>query len=159
MAPPLTSTPTQDVVDERAMRAWVAFLRAHAGITRQLDADLIAAHGLTLNDYDVLVQLRDEPLRMSELADRIVLTRSGVTRRVDRLERAGLVRRRACASDARGSWAELTPAGQDTLADARATHLHGVQELFAGRLGGDQLELLADLLSDLPLGPEAACDA
>ena len=149
----LSRNASREALGERGLRAWLAFLRAHAGVSRQLDADLIAGHGLTLNDYDVMVTLDHAPgsrLRMSELADRILLTRSGVTRRVDRLERAGLVQRVTCASDARGAFAELTAKGRETLVAARATHMRGVQALFAERFTDDELDTLAALLSALP---------
>jgi DNA-binding MarR family transcriptional regulator len=131
------------------MRAWLALLRSHAAITRRLDGELIGRHGLTLNDYDVLVQLAFAPerrLRMSELADRILLTRSGMTRRADRLERQGLVQRTTCPDDARGAYLELTDPGADLLAAARSTHLAGVREMFTSRLDDRDLEELARIL-------------
>jgi DNA-binding MarR family transcriptional regulator len=132
--------------------AWRSFLRAHAGITRQLDADLIGAHCLTLNGYEVLLYLAQAPsrrLRMSELADRVLLTRSGVTRLVDGLERLGYVRRCACSADARGSFAELTTDGRQLLRAAAATHIAGVRRLFAERYATDELATLAALLRRL----------
>ena len=134
------------------MRAWLALMRSHAALTRRLDADLVALHGLTLNDYDVLVQLAFAPeqrLRMSDLADRILLTRSGMTRRVDRLQRSGLVIRRSCESDARGAFAELTEAGAETLAAARSGHLQTVRKLFTGRLVEEELREIARLLEPI----------
>ncbi|WP_242424620.1 MarR family winged helix-turn-helix transcriptional regulator, partial [Frankia sp. EI5c] len=103
-----------ETVDARGMRAWRRLLRAHAHVTRLLEAELDAAHQLPLAYYDVLVQLSEAPnhqLRMSELAHRVLLSRSGLTRLVDRMERDGLVERRACPSDARGTLATLTEAG------------------------------------------------
>ena len=94
--------------DDPRLRAWVAFLQAHAVVTRRLEAELHAERDLSLAEYDALVQLAvadDRRLRMSELAERVVLSRSGVSRLVDRLEGDGLVARRACPTDARGSWA------------------------------------------------------
>src|SRR5687767_3327298 len=93
------------------LTAWRTFLRAHAQVTRRLEADLVAEHDLSLPTYDVLVQLSEAPdrrLRMTELAERVLLSRSGLTRLVDRLEREGLVHRQACPSDARGTHAVLT---------------------------------------------------
>ena len=119
--------------DDPRLRAWVAFLQAHAVLTRRLDAELQAERGLSLADYDALVQLAisdDRRLRMSELADRVVLSRSGVTRLVDRLAADGLVARRACPTDARGSWAELTAAGLDRLRAAAPVHLRGIDAHF-----------------------------
>jgi DNA-binding MarR family transcriptional regulator len=119
--------------DDPRPRAWVAFLQAHAVVTRHLEAELGAAHGLSLADYDALVQLAiadERRLRMGELAERVVLSRSGVSRLVDRLEAEGLVARRTCPTDARGSWAELTPEGLDRLRRAAPVHLRGVEAHF-----------------------------
>jgi len=119
--------------DDPRLRAWVAFLQAYAVLTRRLEAELQAERGLSLADYDALVQLAiadERRLRMGELADRVVLSRSGVTRLVDRLEADGLVVRRACPTDARGSWAELTAAGLDRLRGAAPVHLRGVEAHF-----------------------------
>jgi DNA-binding MarR family transcriptional regulator len=143
----------QPVLSSVELEAWRAFLRSHAAIVRCLDAHLVAAHGLTLNDYEALIylaQVQGRRLRMSELADRVLLTRSGVTRLVDGLERAGLVRRCACAADARGSFAELTQNGLAVLRAAGQTHLRGVRELFAERFSERELETLAELLARLP---------
>jgi len=123
-------------------------LRAHAALTKQLDAELEARHGLPLTSYEVLVRLadaEDERMRMCDLASSIVLSRSGLTRLVDRLERDGLIVRESCASDARGAFARLTPRGRETLEAARTTHHAGVRELFLGRLSAAERELLADV--------------
>src|SRR5688500_20210971 len=109
--------------------AWRGFLRAHATVVRALEADLQAEHDLPLASYDVLVQLSEAPerrLRMTELADRVLLSRSGLTRLADRLERDGLLVRQACPSDARGTLAVLTEAGLDRLRAAWPTPLRGV---------------------------------
>jgi DNA-binding MarR family transcriptional regulator len=103
-------------------------LLSHAAITRELDADLVARHGLTSRDYEVLLFLANEPLRrlgMSELAERTMLTRSGVTRLVDGLNRSGLVERVSCDSDARISYAQITDAGYERLREAGRTHVEG----------------------------------
>jgi DNA-binding MarR family transcriptional regulator len=135
--------------DDPRLRAWVAFLQAHAIVTRRLEAELLAERNLSLADYDALVQLAvadDRRLRMSELAERVVLSRSGVSRLVDRLEAAGLVSRRACPTDARGSWAELTPAGLDRLRDAAPVHLRGVDAHFLSPIAtGDREGLIRAL--------------
>jgi DNA-binding MarR family transcriptional regulator len=123
-------------------------LRAHAALTKQLDAELEARHGLPLTSYEVLVRLadaEDERMRMCDLASSIVLSRSGLTRLVDRLERDGLIVRESCASDARGAFARLTPRGREALEAARTTHHAGVRELFLGRLSADERELLAEV--------------
>jgi DNA-binding MarR family transcriptional regulator len=143
---------------------WRTFLRAHATVTRRLEADLLAEHDLSLPSYDVLVQLSEAPerrLRMTELAERVLLSRSGLTRLVDRLERDGLVERRACPSDARGTLAVLTDAGFAKLETAYRTHLRGVAEHVTGRFTADEVQqlgaLLGKLVGDGPL-PEDACD-
>lgn len=140
--------------------AWVGFLRSHDAITGTLDRDLERGHGLSLRSYDVLVQLSlagDRGRRMSELADAVLLSRSGLTRLVERLERAGLVQRRAGDPDSRQTFAVVTEAGLDMLADATETHLRGVAERFLDRLTEDQLALFADagrrLLEDVKVEP------
>jgi len=124
--------PASAATDPR-LGAWRSFLHAHARLTRRLDEELQAAHHLSLAEYDALVQLARMPgrrLRMSALADRVLLSRSGITRLVDRLEGAGMVERSACATDARGAEAILTPAGLDRLRQASRTHLAGVERYF-----------------------------
>jgi DNA-binding MarR family transcriptional regulator len=134
--------------------AWVSFIRAHSAITRQLNADLLNVHGLTLNDYEVLVLLsRAEGHRMRrvDLAQTVVLTASGITRLLDGLERAGYVEKDTCATDARVSYAKLTSTGHAKLRAAADTHLRGVEELFIGRFSEPELVALAGLLGRLPL--------
>jgi DNA-binding MarR family transcriptional regulator len=134
------------------LQTWRAFLRAHAQVIRRLEHDLVAGHDLPLASYDVLVQLSEAPgcrLRMTELAERVLLSRSGLTRLVDRLEREGLVQRQACPSDARGTHAVLTDAGRERLRQAWPTHLAGVVDRFVGRLDGDELATLGALLGRL----------
>src|SRR5213596_1794868 len=115
--------------DESELRTWIRFLAAHSAMTRELEAQLMGAHGLTLSDYDVLVQIARAPkcqMRNIELAKAVVLTRSGVTRLVDGLERDGLVARVSCPSDKRGTLITLTDAGIQKLREAAGTHLDGV---------------------------------
>jgi DNA-binding MarR family transcriptional regulator len=134
------------------LAAWSAFLRAHARIVRRLEAELQADQDLALTDYDVLVQLAqadERRLRMSELADRLMLSRSGATRLVDRLVAARLVERVTCDDDRRGQWASLTDAGHERLRRASPTHLRGVGEHFLGRLSVDELEGLGRMLARL----------
>ncbi|PRY46816.1 MarR family transcriptional regulator [Umezawaea tangerina] len=122
---------------------WQSFLRAHARITRTLEAELIAEQRLSLAAYDVLVQLAEAPqhrLRMTELADAVLLSRSGVTRLVDRLERAGLVGRERADGDGRGIVAVLTPAGVERLRVAAGTHLAGVARHFAEGFTAPELD-------------------
>jgi len=113
--------------------AWRGLLRVHSALVKALDAELIATHGLPLTSYEVLINLQAAPdrrRRMAELADSVLLSRSGTTRLVDRLERDGLLERDTCDSDGRGCFAVLTERGEDLLAEARATHLEGVRERF-----------------------------
>lgn len=134
------------------LRAWTAFLRAHARVVRSLEQELQHEAGMALTDYDVLVQLAGAPggrLRMSELAERVLLSRSGVTRLVDRLVAAGLVERASCDDDRRGQWARLTDAGVDRLRRASPAHLRGVSRHFLDRLSVEQLTQLAGLLEPL----------
>jgi len=134
--------------------SWVSFLRAHSAITHQLNADLLVAHGLTLNDYEVLLRLshaEGEMMRRVDLAESVVLTASGITRLLDGLERTGLVEKAACAGDARVSYAKLTAAGRRRLSEAAPTHLAGIEELFTSRYSAGELDALAELLSRLPL--------
>jgi DNA-binding MarR family transcriptional regulator len=127
------------------LHAWRGMLQVHAAVTRALDAQMHAEHGLSVSSYEVLMFLADadgHKLRMAEIADRVLLSRSGLTRLVDRLVAHGLVVRNACADDGRGSYAELTDAGAAKLAAARRTHLAGVRRFFLDRLTeADQLHL------------------
>jgi DNA-binding MarR family transcriptional regulator len=145
------------------IESWVSFLRAHSAITRQLNADLLNVHGLTLNDYEVMLLLsRAEGGRMRrvDLAQSVVLTASGITRLLDGLERAGYVEKDSCATDGRVSYAKLTSVGESKLRDAAVTHLRGVEELFVGRFSDSELEHLASLLGRLPLrGKECTVEA
>jgi DNA-binding MarR family transcriptional regulator len=132
--------------------AWRGFLRSHATLVRELDEELTERHGLPLSSYDVLVQLDEAPegrLRMSHLADAVLLSRSGLSRLVTRLEKQGLLEREECPSDARGAFASITGPGRKKLAEARATHRAGVRERFLGKLGERELRQLARVWSRL----------
>lgn len=134
------------------MRAWRAFLDAQSTVMRQLEADLVAADGMTLAEFDVLIQLRlahEHRLRMTDLSDRVRLSPSGITRLVDRLQQGGLVKRTRCASDRRGTWAVLTAAGTERVDHAMPIHLRGVRKHFASRLSPDDLNLVATALEGL----------
>ena len=127
--------------------AWAGFLRAHAGLVHELDRQLEAAHGLPLTQYEVLLYLEGAPerrLRMSELARSVLLSQSGVTRLVDRLQQRRLVVREPCPEDRRVLYARLTPGGARALAEARPTHLAGVRELFLRHFDDHELRALAD---------------
>jgi DNA-binding MarR family transcriptional regulator len=139
-----TSAVTQ--LSDLELAAWRGFLRLHSALVRELDRELEVAHGLPLTQYEVLIHLNNAPgkrLRMSELASSVLLSQSGVTRLVDRLERDGLVVREPCPSDRRGLHARLTEEGSRRLAEARPTHLAGVRERFLSRLDDDELRALA----------------
>ncbi|MGH3760428.1 MarR family winged helix-turn-helix transcriptional regulator [Actinophytocola sp.] len=134
------------------MDAWRSFLRAHARLSRVLESELVAKHPLSLGGYDVLVQLAEAPdrrLRMAELADAVLLSRSGVTRLVDRLEMAGMVTRERFESDGRGVVAVLTTKGVDTLREAARTHLAGVMRHFVEHFEPDELTEFGALCSRL----------
>jgi DNA-binding MarR family transcriptional regulator len=143
-APGDLPTPTIDPLDRR-LDGWRSFLMSHSLVTRRLDDELRAEEGISLAEYDALVQLARAPdgrLRMNQLADRVLLSRSGVTRLVDRLVSDGLVSRTACPSDARGSMAVLTARGRETLRRASRTHLRGVDRYFLAALTDAELGAL-----------------
>jgi DNA-binding MarR family transcriptional regulator len=136
-----------------ALEAWRSYLQSHASITRALDAELVAEHGLTTRDYEALLYLAQAPdrkLPMSALAERTMLTRSGITRLVDGLVSGGLIERRACPSDARISYAALTEAGYKKLRDAGCSHVAAIRRLFLSSYTSEEIQLLADLLARLP---------
>ncbi len=146
---------------KQQLESWISFLRSHSAITRELSVQLQREHGLTLNDYEVLLVLSHAEggkMRRVDLAETILLTASGITRLLEGLERAGYVRKETCASDARVSYAKLTDDGRQKLSDAAVTHLRGIDELFLGRYSGPELATLAELLSRLPVtGVSSAC--
>jgi DNA-binding MarR family transcriptional regulator len=128
------------------LAAWRGFLRVQSSLFHQLDAELSATHDLSLRSYEVLLLLEDAPqrrLRMADLSRSVLLSASGMTRLVDRLERDGLVGRERCPEDGRGYFAVLTAEGDRRLQEARVTHLAGVRRLFLDRLDGDDLKRLA----------------
>lgn len=136
-----------------AVDAFARLLRAHAAATRVLSADLVAEHGLTINDYEALLYLSradDRRLKRVDLAGRLLLTASGVTRLLEGLERAGYVAKATCDSDQRVTYAVLTDEGQAKLAAASRSHLAAVDELFSAALSPGELETLVGLLDRLP---------
>lgn len=141
------------------MRAWRALLGAQHRLGRVLDLELQAAHGTTLADHEVLIILSEQPdgcLRMADLADMLTISRSGLTRRVDRMAAAGLVARERCASDGRGVLARITDAGWRALEVATPVHVAGVRRHFIEPLEAHELELLAAALEKVAadtLGP------
>jgi DNA-binding MarR family transcriptional regulator len=140
------------MLNDDEIRAWGGFLRTHARIVHELDEELRDAHCMPLGTFDVLINLATAPegmLRMRDLADAVVLSRSGLTRLVDRLVRDGLVERRRCGEDARGAWAVLTSAGRRALAKAMPTHFDGVRRRFLSALDGADQAVLGDLWDKL----------
>ena len=136
-----------------ALDAWRSYLQSHAGIVRELDADLIAHHGLTVRDYEVLLylaQAENHSLPMSALSERTMLTRSGITRLIDGLVSQEFIERVPCESDARVSYARLTKTGYQKLRKAGCTHVAGIERLFLTHFSPAELEQLSSLLSRLP---------
>jgi DNA-binding MarR family transcriptional regulator len=145
---------TSQVLSEQTtcVGAFVALLRAHAGLTRQLNAQLTLEHGLTLSDFEVLLRLsraQDRRMRRVDLADQVFLSASGVTRLLDGLERQGLVERASCASDRRVVYAVLTDAGLGRLHAAAESHFGQVDAAFGMRYSSDELASLTGLLDRL----------
>jgi DNA-binding MarR family transcriptional regulator len=123
-------------------------VRVHERIMHELDAELERTHDLSLAEFDVLLQLSEAPerrMRMADLAEAVLLTRSGVSRLVDRLESRGLVERARCPSDARGLNASLTDAGAERLAEAAVTHLKGLRSRFTDRLSAEDVGRLESI--------------
>lgn len=128
------------------LAAWKGMLRVHSSLFHKLDAELEAEHRLSLRAYEALVALESEPdqrLRMSDLSHSAMLSPSGVSRLVDRLEADGLVQRQRCSDDRRSFFASLTDEGRRRLEEARATHLGGVRRLFLDRFAPEELDQLA----------------
>lgn len=140
-------------VSAPALDAFVRLLRAHAATTRALSADLVAEHGLTINDYEALLHLSradDQRMRRVDLAGLLILTASGVTRLLDGLERAGYVAKATCDSDNRVTYAVLTDAGRRKLERASRSHVVAIRKLFGAVLSEGELTTLAELLDRLP---------
>ncbi|MGW0196324.1 MarR family winged helix-turn-helix transcriptional regulator [Nonomuraea sp. NPDC003201] len=136
------------------LAVWRMMQRAQVRITRHLETELLVAHDLPLASYEVLVQLAEAPerrLRMNDLAGRVLLSRSGLTRLIDRLQRDGLVSREACADDARGLFAVLTDAGAERLAEATPTYLRGVRTQFLDLLGAEEITRVRAMVAKLDL--------
>jgi DNA-binding MarR family transcriptional regulator len=143
-----SSAGEEENLSEGEMRAWRGLLRAHACLAKRLDAELEQAHSLPMTSYEVLHRLQDAEasrMRMCDLAEEAQLSRSGLTRLVDRLERDGLLERCSCDHDARGAYACLTELGRERLDAARGTHLAVVREHFFSRFSESELSSLADL--------------
>jgi DNA-binding MarR family transcriptional regulator len=143
----------RELPGRRGLGAWRALLRARATLLRQLSTDLEQKTGLTLGDFDVLGRLAEAggALRMTELADRTLSSRSGMTRRIDRMAEEGLVRRAGADGDARGVVVALTDAGVNRLTETAPIHLRGVSELFVERLDDQELAALESALDKVTL--------
>jgi DNA-binding MarR family transcriptional regulator len=147
------------LLSERELAAWRGMLETHSRLVAELDGELERAHGLPLSSYEVLMYLGDADggrLRMGELADRLLLSRSGITRLVDRLERQGLIARERCSDDGRGYFALLTDSGRELLAATRPDHLAGVRRHFLDRLEPREIDALGAIWRRLRVQPEAA---
>lgn len=155
------ATVVRDDLTGAALEVWRSYLQSHATILRELDAELVAEHGLTSRDYEVLLYLAQAPehkLPMSALAERTMLTRSGITRLIDGLVANGLIERVACSRDARISYASLTQVGYTKLRQAGCTHVAGIRRLFLAHFTPEEISQLSTLLSRLPgASAEGAC--
>jgi DNA-binding MarR family transcriptional regulator len=146
-------TVTPSTLDGAALEAWRSYLQSQASIVRVLDAELVAEHGMTSRDYEVLLYLAQSDggyLPMSALAERTMLTRSGITRLVDGLVQAGWIERVACPNDARVSYAQLTDLGHEKLREAGCSHVRSIRRLFLEHFTAAEIEQLASLLRRLP---------
>jgi DNA-binding MarR family transcriptional regulator len=143
----------KEVPERRGLDAWAAFLRAHATLLRQLETDLKKETDLALADFDVLAQLAlaGGQLRMTELADRALISRSGMTRRVASLVGQGLVARALTEVDARGVVVSLTDAGVERLTETAPVHARGVAKLFVAQLDAEELAALRSALEKVTL--------
>ena len=154
---------TSQVLSEQStgVGAFVSLLRAHAGITRDLNTQLTVEHGLTLSDFEVLLRLSRSPdrrMRRVDLADQVLLSASGVTRLLDGLERQGLVERAACSTDRRVVYAVLTDTRLDRLRTAAESHFGQVDAVFGARFDDEELAALTGLLDRLGSGETPDCE-
>ena len=154
---------TSQVLSEQStgVGAFVSLLRAHAGITRDLNTQLTVEHGLTLSDFEVLLRLSRSPdrqMRRVDLADQVLLSASGVTRLLDGLEQQGLVERAACSTDRRVVYAVLTDNGLDRLRTAAESHFGQVDAVFGARFDDEELAALTGLLDRLGSGETPDCE-
>jgi DNA-binding MarR family transcriptional regulator len=152
----MNSSPSAVDARDPRLEAWRTFLHAHHRVRSLLEAELEAEQQMPLGEYEVLLLLAyadERRMRMSELADQLLLSRSGVTRLIDRLESHGTVRRGSCQEDRRGSWAILTDAGHERLRAASPTHLRGIGEHFLDRIPARELEALQRTLSRVLADP------
>jgi DNA-binding MarR family transcriptional regulator len=158
---PLTMGPMPARPDPAHLAAWRLLLEAHAQVTELLERELVAERDLPLSRYDVLLNLAEAPggrLRMQELSASVLLSKSGLSRLVDRMVEAGLVRRERCEADRRGWFAVLTDQGRSALRRAAPVHLRGIQEHFARHLAPDEVEVLAAALSRVVAAAKTAAE-
>jgi len=144
-------------LSEEELAAWAGLLRAHARLVGRLDAELRAEHGFGISSYEVLVRLAQSPngMRLLDLSKSALITQSGMSRLVDRLETEGLVRRASAPDDGRGCLAVITEAGRRRLREANRSHLAGVRRLFLDRLDPGEMASLGRLWERLDAVPEA----
>ncbi len=157
MSSPVTTTP----LNATELAAWRGLLRAHAMLVKRLDAELEAEHGLALTSYEVLLHLShadERRMRMCDVAESVLLSRSGLTRLIDRLERDGFVERVSCADDARGAFAQLTDGGLAKLREAQATHLDGIRQHFLGHFDESELRVLGEAWERVGAGTASASE-
>lgn len=148
MAAPVETPSGVESLSDLELGAWRGLLRASACACKQLDAELEAAHGIALSTYEVLAFVSEadgERMRMCDLAASANLSRSGLTRLIDRLERDGLIERERCSNDARGAWAKLTADGRDRLDEARDGHIDALRRVFLSNLSPAEQAMLAAL--------------
>jgi len=148
---------TRGLLDERELAAWRGMLETHSRMVAMLDSELERDHDLPLSSYEVLMNLADaegQRLRMGELADRLLLSRSGITRLADRLVDQGLIERERCTDDGRGYFAHLTAAGRAKLRVARPDHLAGVRRHFLGALEPSEIDALGAIWARLAGQPQ-----
>jgi len=147
-------------LDNDRLDAWRALLVTHAALVAKLDHELEQERDLPLAWYEVLLHLNEAPnsaLRMGDLAQRALLTPSGLTRLVDRMQGAGLVSRESCGTDRRGAWAVLTPAGRKRLKEAAPVHVRGVERYFARHLTKDEAKALSGVLGKMLVSLRGDC--
>jgi DNA-binding MarR family transcriptional regulator len=152
-----TATPTQATTE---LEPWVRFLQAHATIVGELSSDLVAEHGLTINDYEVLLRLSradGRRMRRVDIAQEVFLSPSGITRLLEGLEKSGFVERQTCESDLRVVYACLTDEGMRKLRAAGKTHVAGIWRVFLDRFDADERAVLAELLGRLSADGDEPC--
>ena len=155
----MTTRPDNARPNAAQLEIFGRFLRAHQQVSELLNKSLVEEKELSLPWYDVLLQLSasgKDRLRLQELADRVLYSRSGLTRLIDRMESAGLVSREPCPDDKRGTFAVLTSAGKRTLRRAAPTHLRGIEEHFFSKLSDDEIQVVGEAMSKVLEGTRCA---